>query len=184
MIKRKTIIIDRVLQFRYAGIIIASMLVVIGLIVIGTMWYVRLNSDMLRTIPGSTDVIYGLVKYLVVIMVCYVVLVSVYSIFVSHKFAGPVYRFKRVLEELANGDLTARAFLREKDELNDLRESLNKAIKSVHHHVRQDMSKTQDVIRLVQTIRGNLSQDTVKDNIEKLKEVEKKLHEIGIQFKI
>ena len=117
MIKRKTIIIDRILQMRYAGVLIASMVLVIMLIISSTFWFMRMNSDMLNALPGSSDIIYGLVKYLLAVMVIYIIAVVIYSFFVSHKFAGPIYRFKCVLDDLAKGDLTIRAFLRDNDEL-------------------------------------------------------------------
>lgn len=188
MIKRKIVIIDKVLQFRYAGVIIASMILVIGLIWSLAFYYIHSHKDLLDALPGSEAIVFSFAKYLLAVMLFFVVFVSVYSIFVSHKFAGPIYRFKKTLEELATGDLTARAFLRERDELNDVRETLNAAIKSIHTRMKQDKSKIKDVVVILKQINVEisqpLSQEKLKDVTAKLAKIESTLHEIGNQFKM
>ncbi|HBR16885.1 MAG: hypothetical protein A3G39_07270 [Deltaproteobacteria bacterium RIFCSPLOWO2_12_FULL_43_16] len=46
-------------------------------------------------------------------------------IFLSHKIAGPLYRFENVLGEIGKGDLTHRFKLREKDQFTELQNSIN-----------------------------------------------------------
>lgn len=188
MIKRKIIIIDKVLQFRYAGILIASMIMVIGIIVGNIMYFVQANKEIIATSPGAGALIYGMTKSLVIILICYVILVTIYSLFVSHKFAGPIYRFKQTLNDMANGDLTARVFLRDKDELNDMRESLNKAVKKIHTLVKQDKEKTQEIQTMLKNVKEKVSasgnQEAAQEINLKLGEIENKLYEIGNQFKI
>lgn len=47
------------------------------------------------------------------------------SIFVSHQVAGPVYRLKKGLQEIAGGNLTGNIQLRRRDDLKDLAECTN-----------------------------------------------------------
>lgn len=50
-----------------------------------------------------------------------------FSLWRSHRVAGPVVNFKRNLEMLAQGNFSARVRLREGDELRDLAEAFNAA---------------------------------------------------------
>lgn len=183
MFKRKTIIIDRSFQMRYAGVVIASMLITIILVHVGAMQYKIWFAP-----PGSSKVIFGFATFLTLIFICLGVLVAVFAIFASHKFAGPIYRFKRTLEAVAEGDLTARAFLRKNDELNDVRDVLNKAIISVQRRVAQDREKAGDVLKRLKNLRQDLSQavprDKLNDIVKKIEYAENQLNEISSQFKI
>ena len=56
-------------------------------------------------------------------------------ILLSHRIAGPLYRFERDLEEIAAGDLTKRINLRKTDQLADFKEALNSLIESLDHRM-------------------------------------------------
>lgn len=49
-------------------------------------------------------------------------------ILLSHRLAGPLYRFEQDLSEVALGDLTKKICIRKTDELNKLKETLNTII--------------------------------------------------------
>jgi len=55
-------------------------------------------------------------------------LIAFHSIHVSHRIAGPLYRFRKVFEALAQGDLTQRAGVRRKDYLAQDAEAINAMI--------------------------------------------------------
>ncbi len=60
--------------------------------------------------------------------VLYLALIIFFGLFISHKMAGPVYRIKKTLQEVADGKITlkdAKFKLRKRDELKDLVEALN-----------------------------------------------------------
>lgn len=57
------------------------------------------------------------------------------TVFISHKIAGPMFRFEKDLEEIGAGDLTKNVTLRKKDQITDMAESLNKMIGSLHEKV-------------------------------------------------
>ena len=65
---------------------------------------------------------------LIYISILYILLITIFGLFISHKLAGPVYRIKKTLNDAADGkiDLKDLKFrLRKKDELQDLVEALN-----------------------------------------------------------
>lgn len=52
----------------------------------------------------------------------------IFVIGITHYFAGPVYRFERVFEQMEKGDLSMTVHLRKHDELQDTAVALNRAI--------------------------------------------------------
>jgi HAMP domain-containing protein len=57
--------------------------------------------------------------------------IAVISIFISHRAAGPVYKFESVIKALARGDGAKEIWLRKRDEFYDLAEAINSLIKSM-----------------------------------------------------
>ena len=53
------------------------------------------------------------------------------SIFISHKVAGPLYRLKKSLLQVAQGDLNVVIKLRKRDDLKDLAEHVNMLIEEL-----------------------------------------------------
>lgn len=68
------------------------------------------------------------------------------TLFVSHKIAGPLFRFEKELDAVSKGDLTKRVVLREKDQGKDMADSLNVMIASFHDKV-SDIRKELDTIQ-------------------------------------
>lgn len=54
-----------------------------------------------------------------------ILLFGVLSIFITHKFAGPIYVFERMAKNITGGNLTLRIKLRDGDDLEDLANNLN-----------------------------------------------------------
>ncbi|MHB8766019.1 MAG: hypothetical protein ACYDA8_17015 [Deferrisomatales bacterium] len=52
--------------------------------------------------------------------------VAAAALFLSHRVAGPLYRFERSLEQLIAGDLKSRLVLRDRDEGKEVAELLNR----------------------------------------------------------
>ncbi|MBC8439154.1 MAG: methyl-accepting chemotaxis protein [Deltaproteobacteria bacterium] len=51
--------------------------------------------------------------------------VVIATLFLTHRVAGPVFRFRRSLNEMIDGDLSGRIVLRPKDESKELGEKIN-----------------------------------------------------------
>ena len=50
------------------------------------------------------------------------------TMFISHRIAGPLYRFKKVLKQLEEGDFSSNFSLRNPDQLQDVAEVFNNMI--------------------------------------------------------
>jgi methyl-accepting chemotaxis protein len=54
-----------------------------------------------------------------------ILLFGALSIFITHKIAGPLYRLKKNISEIINGNLDVKVKLRKNDDLKDLAEHVN-----------------------------------------------------------
>lgn len=67
-------------------------------------------------------------------------------LFISHRIAGPLYRFEKDLKQMAGGDLNVNTRLRDTDQLKDLAAALNAMSGSIHtkvHDIDQQLEKIQ-----------------------------------------
>lgn len=88
-----------------------------------------------------------------------ILIMSALSIFVTHKIAGPVYRFKKDLAEVSAGNLDITIKLREKDDLKDLAEDLNAMIKELRVFVQTLQGNDEAMLLCI-----NELEDQVKNN--------------------
>ena len=49
----------------------------------------------------------------------------IFTLFISHRIAGPMFRFEKELKEIGDGDLTKKVSLREKDQAGEMAECIN-----------------------------------------------------------
>jgi methyl-accepting chemotaxis protein len=66
--------------------------------------------------------------------ICGTALMGLNALRLSHRIAGPMYRIKRTLEAVQNGNLAIRANLRRGDELQDLATDLNEFLDWLERH--------------------------------------------------
>jgi len=57
-----------------------------------------------------------------------IALCGIYSIFITHKMAGPIFVLNRMASEVNNGNLTTRARLRKGDDLVEVADSFNNIV--------------------------------------------------------
>lgn len=84
------------------------------------------------------------------------------TLIVSHKIAGPMFRFEKELKEISEGNLAKHVTLREEDQMTEMAESLNQMVSSLHGKV---SGIRFDIENLVQSAN---EQDVPKKVIEQL----------------
>ncbi|MFZ2960935.1 MAG: methyl-accepting chemotaxis protein [Candidatus Ozemobacteraceae bacterium] len=157
--RRRTFLIKTGLQLRYMGIIVSTMLLVafgVGWIIYYTSWS-RISDTPDLTVDKLATIFDEVNGLLIKWTLFFTFLIAVLSVFVSHKIAGPVYRFERWASILASGDLTHRVKLRQGDELFDLQDAFNRMSESL----RGMIGKNREVISRLITSGTRLS-DTIK----------------------
>ena len=165
--RRKNYFIKRSFQtrfsLRFASLILLEALLIAGLffhIAQGTLTTSYNGSDL--TIEQTTH--FFSVNFLLLLLITGIAVTlagMLVFIFYSHRIAGPLYRFQRSLQELSEGELTGRIRLRQKDQLGDLGESINR--------VSESMDKQIGLIK--KEIHEASKHGTTKDSLARLKEM-------------
>ena len=101
-------------------------------------------------------------------------------IFLSHRLAGPLYRFENILDTIKKGDLTQRFKLREKDEFAELANSINEHTDTLDKnmgHLKAGVMEFSQLISKMQT--ALTSNPSANKELERLlQEMSKKLQEL------
>lgn len=69
----------------------------------------------------------------------FLLIVSVLGVIMSHRTAGPLYHFKRIFNQIKDGDMNARVRLRPKDDFQDVAATFNSMVDAIV--ARQNQSK-------------------------------------------
>ncbi|MBQ8033072.1 MAG: hypothetical protein IJ266_03870 [Elusimicrobiaceae bacterium] len=134
--QRRTIFIKKNLQLRYMLLIVTCVLC--GLAIMTLELMATLN-DLFDAYPVLMQPIYD--EFVPIIsdffykIAIYVLLVIVISAIVSHKMAGPVYRFEQTCKSIAKGDFSQRVHLRKGDRLQELQTEFNKMMDVVENRI-------------------------------------------------
>ena len=140
--KRKTIFIKKNLQLRYMMLIILSVLC--GLAIM-TFELTATLDELFDSYPVLVQPIYdefipiaASFFYKIAIYLLFVVLISA---ILSHKMAGPVYRFEQTCKAIAKGDFSQRVHLRQGDQLVELQDEFNKMMDRVEAEINKNKQK-------------------------------------------
>jgi len=106
------------------------------------------------------------------------------SVFVTHRFAGPLYRFHQVVDRIAAGDLSTGFKLRKGDDLVELETALNRAIESLAVTIQEAHRPLNDLTVRLETLakqgRGGPLEQDLTALLERAQEVHKALGRLKI----
>jgi methyl-accepting chemotaxis protein len=106
------------------------------------------------------------------------------SVFVTHRFAGPLYRFHQVVEQIAAGDLSTGFKLRKGDDLVELETALNRAIESLAATMQEAYRPLNDLTVRLEALakqgRGGPLEQDLTLLLERAQEVHKALGRLKI----
>lgn len=180
--RRRTYLIKTGLQLRYMGLIVVTMLAisaVTGWIIYYFSWSAIADTpdlDLAKVAQIFEDVNWRLLQFMAGMML----VISAVSIFVSHKIAGPVFRFEQMTKVVANGDLTQEIHLRTGDELRELEIDFNKMIVSLREIVKKDREVISRLIKVGDRIQGEMEKKTI--DREALKAISQDIHFITTEL--
>ncbi len=89
------------------------------------------------------------------------------TLFVSHKIAGPMFRFEQDMKKISNGDLLVRINLRQKDQFSEMAKAFNEMASNLH----------KKVSKIDQEIDGILVSDTKPETVADYEKIILKLKE-------
>lgn len=80
---------------------------------------------------AAIEQVRGFARYVVLPLGLTFVAMAIHGIWITHRFAGPIVRFKQTLRDLAAHRLPRPITLREKDYMKDLADEMNSAVASL-----------------------------------------------------
>ncbi len=135
--KRRVVLIDNRFQLRMAAAFIGLQVLLTAIFTAGLYFFMdsELHAD-LASAHASYQSLSQMLRPIVVILAVFsvtlsVVLTTVFVVLISHKVAGPMFRFVTVLESLAQRRFEAYRRIRPDDQLGELALSLDKALEVV-----------------------------------------------------
>jgi methyl-accepting chemotaxis protein len=139
--KRRHYFIKKGFQFKF--IVKFCLIILIGVIISTGLLFLfsqgTLTSSFQQSrlvIKNTASAILSTVVYTNLITLGLITLATIaVTVFISHKIAGPMFRFEKELKEIGEGDLTKNIKLRKKDQVTEMAVSLNKMITGLHDKV-------------------------------------------------
>lgn len=118
-----------------------------------------------------------------------ILLFGALSIFTTHKIAGPLYRLKKTIGEIINGNLDVRVKLRKGDDLKDLAEHVNmlaEELKTFVNTVKIDYNLLSEyILELEREIDAKMiTEESGKKIIKKVQDSRKNIEAVLDKFKI
>ena len=177
--RRKKYFIEPEFQRRYIAIIVLVSFI-LSSIMISFVLLVFTNKTMLAKMLEMFDVEVPYQLFfpsLIVAAAIGLIIVGILALFISHRIAGPLYRLKREIREIGEGDFSKVITLRKNDEFQDLAEVLNDALEKT----RQRLASLEEVKKSLEEIERKCSRGKMKS---KVKEVRSTVEEICSNFKM
>ncbi|MBU0469822.1 MAG: hypothetical protein KKD07_09285 [Candidatus Omnitrophica bacterium] len=146
---RKNYFIDRSFQagfiLKFCAIVIISSLFIAGLTFVFSRGSTTVAIENTKVqVKQTQDFIFPIVaRVLLIVSIFSAASVGAVSLFVSHKISGPLFRIKREVDVLCEGDLKRDFNLRGDDQLQELAKSLNvmsKYLRKNHNLLKSRMS--------------------------------------------
>lgn len=185
--KRKVIIIKRAMQFKYMGLIFVSMFLVIFL----ASWDIYYSvGNILKDFEPAARPIFMKINGLIVIkLFLLLVICLVVSLFISHKFAGPVYHLEKSINAVSGGDLTGRVHFRRGDELVEIEKLFNEMVENMGNKIGRDKTLAAKIHSRLEEIgvkinAGEFSGEGIKNLSQDLNNLRNEVLQIGSAFKL
>lgn len=187
--KRRIYFIEK--RFQANFILKFCVLVAIGgLLTIGILYFLAKHSTTVSFV-NSRVVVCTTADFILPILIQTVAIVTILvglgtilvTLFVSHKIAGPLYRFKKVIHALTEGDFSSDFRIRHLDQLQDLADVFNKMIVKV----RTELKGLKDNFQSLKEKLNNISEQEITEHkrayLGELKRIAAELDRIMHYFK-
>ena len=164
--KRRIYFIEK--RFQTNFILKFCVLVAIGgLLTIGILYFLAMRSTTVSFV-NSRVVVRTTADFILPILIQTVAIVTVLvglativvTLFVSHKIAGPLYRFKKVMQALAEGNFSDDFHIRHLDQLQDLADVFNVMISKI----RTELKTLKDNFRSLKEKLDNISEHEIAEH--------------------
>ncbi len=169
--QRRIKLIDRRYQIRqmafFAGLNALMLLIFSGII------YLFLDSEIQANLFSAHVTYHNMQRMLfpIVLTLGFInlvfssLLLGIFVVLATHKVAGPLYRFKAVMEEIQQGNLRPHAAIREDDQLQEFSHSIRQMLESLRSDCGALKEKCRDLDQLL------TAEAPAKDALQPLREM-------------
>jgi methyl-accepting chemotaxis protein len=163
--RRRNYFIDKEFQTKF--ILKFCLLVILsGAITIGILYFIGKKSTTV-SIVNSRVIVHSTADFLLPISIQIVLIVMIIlglatiivTLLFSHKIAGPLYRFKKAIEGVKLGNLSANFNLRDYDQLKDLSNEVNAMI----NKAREQINLIKADVASFKAKKGNISEQDIEE---------------------
>jgi|APFre7841882590_1041340.scaffolds.fasta_scaffold209572_1 signal transduction histidine kinase len=130
---RKRYLLKKGFQLRFTLVIIGAMILIA--LVTGFSIYSAVTQTLVTQFHGENLALikHAITYKLLMRSILLIIAIAIISIFISHRIAGPVYKFEQTLRALAQEKEVQEIRLRKHDEFYDLAMAINNLIKLMKH---------------------------------------------------
>jgi methyl-accepting chemotaxis protein len=187
--KRRIYFIEKKFQAKF--ILRFCALVVLGsLFTVGLLYLFALRSTTV-SIANSRVVVRTTADFLLPVLIQTVIIVTILvgiatmimTLLVSHKIAGPLYRFKKVMKELEEGDFSQDFRIRHLDQLQDLADTFNNMIKKIRSVIKILKDNLPSLRDKIDSISEQEVAEGKRSLLSELKKISRELSKIVDYFK-
>lgn len=174
--KRKRYLINKGFQVAYVGKILLLEFIAVAstaLLVAYMFLFVFSDSAMVSSGPWGSGILWSTVILAIMLMVILIWL----GIRISHRIAGPMYRFQQTFEDVQQGNMKARVYLRDGDEMKPMANAFNAMLDVVGEQILQHRTgeyRPENIHEKLKTVIGAIGgselSDTEKDKYRKVLE--------------
>jgi len=156
-------------------------LVALGCIIFGIMLYIFSSRTLTTSFENSRLVIKSTADYLlpgllfsgIIVGLITAAATSIVILFMTHRLAGPVYRFEKYIETIGLGDFSQDLKIRKKDQFQNLVTSFNKMTKDVRAQLLKIIELSNKLDSLIEELAV-----TSRDDMPLRKDIEKIVSEL------
>jgi methyl-accepting chemotaxis protein len=155
MERRRIYFIEK--NFQRWFIIRFCMLVLLGFLFTGILLYLFAERTTTVSFENTKAVVKSTADYLFPILVQTIIIVTIFvaimaimlTLFVSHKIGGPLYRLKKELNAISEGDLSSDFKIRKEDQLQDVAKCLNDMKAKLRERIKEIKAKTVELKEII-----------------------------------
>ena len=120
------------LSLVYVAVVIAAVSAALFVPLMLELDHLPLSSAEAQRVADQFELLHS--RFWPVVVVVSLLLV-VHGVFFSHRIAGPLYRFRRIFQSVANGDLTVRTSIRKSDYLHAEAQCLGEMVSALREKI-------------------------------------------------
>lgn len=185
-IMRKQFIVD---NLQYKMLLIIVIYILLGVLLAGLIMFfpsiLALSAEGKEQYAAAKEIL-ALHKRFWPAVFIVTVIIGGHSIFLFHRIFGPLYRFKKTMEDITRGDISYNIKLRKNDFLKDEEVVMNGMITSLRNSLeslKEDNRLLEQSIAELDTVveAPDTSLETVRDKVNEIQQKRKKIKQ-GLEF--